>query len=95
MDYTTQMDAAKKRIITKEMKVVAKNENMEEKKLCELIAKGVVVIPANKNHMSLKPAGVGEGLTTKINVNLGISRRTYRACLEEKRTSHGGRNNSI
>ncbi|WP_026884077.1 phosphomethylpyrimidine synthase ThiC [Clostridium akagii] len=73
MDYTTQMDAAKRGIITKEMKVVAKNENMEEEKLCKLIARGVVVIPANKNHMSLKPAGVGEGLKTKINVNLGIS----------------------
>ena len=73
MDYTTQMDAAKKGIITKEMKVVAKNENIDEEKLCKLIAKGVVVIPANKNHMSLEPAGVGEGLKTKINVNLGIS----------------------
>jgi phosphomethylpyrimidine synthase len=73
MDYTTQMDAAKKGIITKEMKIVAKNENMSEEQLCKLIAKGTVVIPANKNHMSLKPAGVGEGLKTKINVNLGIS----------------------
>mgnify|MGYP001356954224 CR=1 FL=1 len=73
MNYTTQMDAAKKGIITKEMKVVAKHENIEEEQLCKLIAKGTVVIPANKNHMSLKPTGVGEGLKTKINVNLGIS----------------------
>ncbi|MGY0372992.1 phosphomethylpyrimidine synthase ThiC [Clostridium sp. JNZ J1-5] len=74
MNYTTQMDAARKGIITKEMEVVAKKENMEIEKLRELIAEGKVVIPANKNHKSLDAEGVGEGLKTKINVNLGISR---------------------
>lgn len=73
MNYTTQMDAAKKGIITDEMKIVAKKENMDEKDLLGLIAEGKVVIPANKNHKSLNPEGVGEGLKTKINVNLGIS----------------------
>ncbi|SMC22671.1 phosphomethylpyrimidine synthase [Clostridium acidisoli DSM 12555] len=73
MKYTTQMDAAKKGIVTDEMKIVAKKENMAEKDLLELIAEGKVVIPANKNHKSLNPEGVGEGLKTKINVNLGIS----------------------
>lgn len=73
MNYTTQMDAAKKGIITDEMKIVAKKENMAEKDLIGLIAEGKVVIPANKNHKSLNPEGVGEGLKTKINVNLGIS----------------------
>ena len=38
------------------------------------IAEGRIVIPANKNHKSLNPEGIGEGLRTKINVNLGISR---------------------
>ncbi|MEA4827436.1 MAG: phosphomethylpyrimidine synthase ThiC [Clostridium sp.] len=74
MNYTTQMDAARKSIITKEMEVVAKKENMEIEKLRELIAEGKIVIPANKNHKSLDAEGVGEGLKTKINVNLGISR---------------------
>lgn len=74
MNYTTQMDAARKGIITKEMEVVAKKENMEIEKLRELIAEGKIVIPANKNHKSLDAEGVGEGLKTKINVNLGISR---------------------
>lgn len=73
MKYTTQMDAAKKGIVTDEMKIVAKKENMAEKDLLGLIAEGKVVIPANKNHKSLNPEGVGEGLKTKINVNLGIS----------------------
>ena len=74
MMYTTQMDAAKKGIITKEMKIVAKKENMHEEVLREKIARGVVALPANKNHKTLNPEGVGEGLKTKINVNLGISK---------------------
>ena len=72
--YTTQMDAARKGIITPEMKIVAKKEKMTEEALRELIACGKVVIPANKNHKSLDPEGVGSMLRTKINVNLGVSR---------------------
>lgn len=74
MNYTTQMDAAKKGIITNEMKVVAEKEHMDVGQLRELIAEGKVVIPANKNHKALSPEGVGQGLRTKINVNLGISK---------------------
>jgi phosphomethylpyrimidine synthase len=74
MNYTTQMDAAKKGIITKEMERVAAKENMEVSYLMELVAKGIVAIPANKNHKALDPEGVGQGLKTKINVNLGISK---------------------
>jgi phosphomethylpyrimidine synthase len=74
MMYTTQMDAAKKGIITKQMEIVAKKENMDVEILRKLIAQGKIAIPANKNHNSLDPEGVGEGLRTKINVNLGISK---------------------
>lgn len=73
MNYKTQMEAAKKGIITNEMKVVAKKEAMQEEKLRELVALGRVAIPANINHKSLSAEGIGEGLRTKINVNLGIS----------------------
>ncbi len=73
MRYNTQMEAAKKGVITKEMSVVAKKENIEEEKLRELVASGRTVIPANINHKSISPEGIGEGLKTKINVNLGIS----------------------
>ena len=72
--YTTQMDAARKGIITPEMKIVAQKEKMTEEELRELVACGKVVIPANKNHKSLNPEGVGSMLRTKINVNLGVSR---------------------
>lgn len=74
MEYTTQMDAAKKGIITKEMETVAKKENRTAEQVRELVAKGTVAIPANKLHTSLSAEGVGEGMHTKINVNLGISR---------------------
>ncbi|GAA0126541.1 phosphomethylpyrimidine synthase ThiC [Clostridium sp. CTA-19] len=77
MNYTTQMDAAKKGIITKEMEIVAKKEQIDVQALRELIAKGQVVIPANKNHKSLSPEGIGKGMKTKINVNLGISKDCY------------------
>jgi len=73
-EYTTQMDAARKGIITPEMAIVAKKESMEIDKLCKLVAEGRVVIPANINHKSLDPEGIGQGLRTKINVNLGISK---------------------
>ncbi|AYD39928.1 phosphomethylpyrimidine synthase ThiC [Clostridium fermenticellae] len=74
MDYTTQMDAARKGIITDEIKTVAEKENMDVNELMKLIAEGKVVVPANKNHKNLSAEGVGKRLKTKINVNLGISK---------------------
>ena len=74
MEYTTQMDAARKGIITKEMEIAAKKENMDVKELMEYMAKGKVIIPCNKLHTSIEPNAIGSMLKTKINVNLGISR---------------------
>ncbi|ADL52509.1 phosphomethylpyrimidine synthase ThiC [Clostridium cellulovorans] len=74
MNYTTQMDAAKRNIITKEMEAVAKKENIDVELLRSLVAEGKIAIPANKNHKNLDAEGVGQGLRTKINVNLGISK---------------------
>ena len=73
-NYTTQMDAARKGILTPEMVAVAKKEYMDTDKLMKLIAEGKVIIPANKVHTCLDPNGIGNALTTKINVNLGTSR---------------------
>ena len=77
MHYTTQMDAAKRGIITPEMTAAAAKENMDADKLRQLIAQGLAVLPANKKHTSLDPQAIGQGLRTKINVNLGISRDCY------------------
>ena len=57
---TTQMNAARQGMITEVLR--------------DLVAKGQVVIPANKNHKCLKPHGIGKALKTKINVNLGTSK---------------------
>ena len=71
--YKTQMEAAKLGIITNEMKIVADKEKMDLDKLMKSIAEGCVVIPANVRHTSLSAEGIGSGLKTKVNVNLGIS----------------------
>ncbi|MGN1100628.1 MAG: phosphomethylpyrimidine synthase ThiC [Huintestinicola sp.] len=72
-EYKTQMEAAKKGIVTPEMEIVAKKEYALPEEIMKKVAKGSVAIPANINHKSLSPEGIGAGLRTKINVNLGIS----------------------
>ena len=72
--YTTQMDAARRGIVTEQLKIVAQKEKMSVEELMPLGASGKVAICANKNHKCLNPEGVGSMLRTKINVNLGISR---------------------
>ena len=73
-EYATQMEAARKGIITPEMKIVAKKEYRTEEEIREWVAKGQVAICANRLHTCIDPNGVGSMLRTKINVNLGVSR---------------------
>ena len=73
-NYTTQMDAARKHIMTREMEIVAKKERMDPETLTSLVAAGKIAICANHRHTCLDPEGVGSMLRTKINVNLGVSR---------------------
>lgn len=87
MKYTTQMDAAKQGILTPQMEIVAQKENMDVEKLRELVACGKVCIPANINHKALSPEGIGEGLRTKINVNLGISGDQNNYCAEKEKVA--------
>ena len=72
--YTTQMDAARKGIVTPQMETVAKKEYRTVEEIRQLVAEGKVAIPANKHHECLNPEGIGSMLRTKINVNLGVSR---------------------
>ena len=72
--YTTQMDAARKGIVTPQMETVAKKEYRTVEEIRQLVAEGKVAIPANKHHTCLDPEGIGSMLRTKINVNLGVSR---------------------
>jgi len=72
--YTTQMDAARKGILTPQMEQVLGAESISQEDLMARVADGSIAIPANKNHFGIKAAGVGQGLKTKINVNLGVSK---------------------
>ncbi len=72
-NYSTQMEAARKGILTPELTAVAEKEGMNASRLMALVAAGTVAIPANIRHTALSPNGVGAGLRTKINVNLGVS----------------------
>ncbi len=72
--YTTQMDAARKGILTPQMEQVLDSEYITRQDFMENLSRGSIVIPANRNHLNLKATGVGSGLKTKINVNLGVSK---------------------
>lgn len=69
----TQITAARDGTVTPEMKIVAEKEGKTLEEIREGVASGRIAIPANVNHASLSPEGVGGGLRTKVNVNLGIS----------------------
>ena len=73
MRYKTQMQAAKQGVVTPEMALVAEKEHRDAQYILERVARGTIAIPANIGHTSLSAEGIGEGLKTKINVNLGIS----------------------
>ena len=74
MNYSTQMDAARKGLFTPEMEAVSVKENIPIDRLTELMAQGKVIIPCNKKHTCISPNALGSMLKTKINVNLGTSR---------------------
>lgn len=69
----TQIDAARRGEITPQIAQVAKDEFRDPEFVRERVAAGRIAIPANINHENLHAHGVGEGLRTKVNVNLGIS----------------------
>ena len=69
----TQIDFARAGEITPAMRIVAEKEGRTPEFIREGVAAGRIAIPANIHHTSLSPEGVGEGLRTKVNVNLGIS----------------------
>ena len=71
----TQIDFARAGQITPQMKEVAEREHRDPEYIRERVADGRIVIPANIVHIKkgMRAFGVGEGLSTKVNVNLGIS----------------------
>lgn len=68
----TQLEQAQKGQITPEMEKIAKTEDIEVKQIMRRISKGHIVIPKNINGKST-PLGIGKGLKTKVNANVGSS----------------------
>ena len=78
----TQMYYARRGELTKQMSYVAKIEGIGENLLMDEVAKGSIIIPANVNHINLKPMGIGRKLKTKINANIGNSSLSSDICAE-------------
>jgi phosphomethylpyrimidine synthase len=69
----TQLELAKGDTISTQMQQVARYEGVSAETIQQGVISGEIVIPANKNHSNLKPCGIGKGLTTKVNANIGTS----------------------
>lgn len=80
----TRMEIARKGIITDEVKTVATSEGLDPEQVSADIAEGRTVITRNVGH-AIKPLGVGKGLRTKINANIGTSRDRVSITEESKK----------
>ncbi len=69
----TQLQQARRNVITQEMMQVARDEEVEPEFLRKLIAEGKVIIPANRRRKATKVCGIGAHLKTKVNANIGTS----------------------
>ena len=72
MKRLTQIESAREGIITKEMEIIAKKENMDLETLRQRIAAGTIVICKNIVH-NIEPVAIGEGCSIKVNANIGTS----------------------
>ena len=61
-------------MLTEDMRIVAEKEHVKTEFIMEGLAKGTIIIPKNVNRPQLSPIGIGKGLTTKINANIGSSK---------------------
>jgi phosphomethylpyrimidine synthase len=79
----TQLSSARRGAITEEMKMVARDEELEPEFIMRGIANGSIIIPRNvARKEKIKIVGIGKGLKTKVNVNIGTS--TLRVDLDEE-----------
>lgn len=69
----TQLEIARKGMLSPQMESVARNEGLEAEYIRQGVAEGTIVIPANISHQNLTPCGIGKGLRTKVNANIGTS----------------------
>jgi len=69
----TQIEMARKGILSEEMRIVSEAEDIRPDELMALIARGHAVIPANRNRRKPQPKGIGKGMSIKVNANIGTS----------------------
>lgn len=69
-----QLEQVRKGLATKAIEEVASSEKVDPQYIVEEMAAGHIIIPRNKNHTSISPLGIGKGLRTKINANIGTSK---------------------
>ncbi len=69
----TQIESARKGIVTPEMQEVARYEGLDPDQIQKGVAQGTVVIPANSGKKKSRPVGIGQGLSIKVNANIGTS----------------------
>ncbi|WP_437322284.1 phosphomethylpyrimidine synthase ThiC [Sorangium sp. So ce394] len=72
----SQMHFARKGIVTEEMEYVARRENLAPELIRSEVARGRMIIPANKNHLNLEPMCIGIASLCKVNANIGNSQTT-------------------
>jgi len=89
--YGTQLEAARKGVVTPELRGAARDEGIDEGRLMALVAAGKAVIPANRLHASLRPRAIGRELSTKINVNVGVSKDENDPELEFRKAAEAAR----
>jgi phosphomethylpyrimidine synthase len=78
----TQIEKARKGMITEEMKIVARAEKVEAEYIRQGMVDGVIVICRNVNHTAIQPLAIGLGLRTKVNANIGTSKDNNDLTLE-------------
>jgi phosphomethylpyrimidine synthase len=84
----SQMHYARQGVITEEMEFVARREKIEPELVRSEVARGRAIIPANINHKSLEPMGIGIAFKCKINANIGNSATTSNIDEELKKLHH-------
>ena len=70
----TQIFEAKRGNLTREMKRIARIEKVSPEEIAQGLAQGTLIILGNRKHKGVSPVGIGKGLRTKVNANIGTSR---------------------
>ena len=70
----TQLEKARKGLITEEMKICAAEEGVDAEYIRQGLVEGTIVIVRNVKHTAIKPLAIGKGLRTKVNANIGTSK---------------------